>query len=215
MIAALFVQRGGCYFGLPDVDPWDESRDARKYAGPWPVVAHPPCARWCRLAGLVEARYGKKRHEDGGCFASALASVRRWGGVLEHPAASDAWAHFMLPRPPTSGAWVRGICGGWACHVEQGNYGHRAPKPTWLYAFGVQELPSLRWGPSGATMGLNTWYPSERADPSKRRKEVPKRERSATPLPFRDLLIGMARSVRTERPSLAGHPVGDQLPEPR
>lgn len=39
MIAALFVQRGGVYFGLDDVDPWDESRDARRYAGPYPVVA--------------------------------------------------------------------------------------------------------------------------------------------------------------------------------
>jgi len=23
MIAALYVQKGGCYFGLDDVDPWD------------------------------------------------------------------------------------------------------------------------------------------------------------------------------------------------
>ena len=82
MIAALYVQTNGCYYGLPDVDPWDEARDARKYAGPWPVVAHPPCARWCRLAGLVESRYGIKKHEDGGTFASALANVRRVGGVL-------------------------------------------------------------------------------------------------------------------------------------
>ena len=79
VIAALYVQDGGCYFGLPNVDPWPESRDARKYAGPWPVVAHPPCARWSKLAGLVEARYGRKRGDDGGCFASALASVRTWG----------------------------------------------------------------------------------------------------------------------------------------
>ncbi len=80
MIAALFVQKNGVYFGLPNVDPWDEARAARKYDGPYPVVAHPPCARWCRLAGLVEARWGHKRGEDGGCFASALANVRRWGG---------------------------------------------------------------------------------------------------------------------------------------
>lgn len=33
-VAALFVETGGCYFGLPDVDPWDEARDARLYAGP-------------------------------------------------------------------------------------------------------------------------------------------------------------------------------------
>jgi hypothetical protein len=79
-IAALFVDAKGCYAGLPDVDAWDEKRDARLYPGPYPVVAHPPCSRWCRLAGLVEARWGHKRGEDGGCFASALASVRKWGG---------------------------------------------------------------------------------------------------------------------------------------
>lgn len=79
-VAALFVEKGGVYFGLPDVDPWDEERDARRYEGPHPVVAHPPCSRWCRLAGLVEARWGHKKGDDEGCFASALASVRRWGG---------------------------------------------------------------------------------------------------------------------------------------
>ena len=195
MIAALYVATGGCYFGLPDVDPWDEARDARTYKGPHPVVAHPPCARWCKLAGLVEARYGIKRHEDGGCFAAALASVRRWGGVLEHPAWSDAWWKFGLPKPPESGGWVKGFCGGWTCHVEQGHYGHRAPKPTWLYAVGVADPPSMMWGKSDAMMGLNTWYSAKRTDPSKRRKEVPKRERAATPPAFRDLLLDIARSA--------------------
>lgn len=49
MIAALFVETGGSYFGLAGVDPWDEPRDARLYAGPHPVVAHPPCQRWGRF----------------------------------------------------------------------------------------------------------------------------------------------------------------------
>ena len=118
MIAALYVQKGGCYFGLPNVDPWDEGRDARKYDGPHPVVAHPPCARWCRLAGLVEKRWGHTKGDDGGCFAAALAAVRRFGGVLEHPAWSDAWAHFGLPVPMTGGGWQRGTCGGWSCYVD-------------------------------------------------------------------------------------------------
>lgn len=27
LLAALFVQRGGVYFGIEGVDPWDEERD--------------------------------------------------------------------------------------------------------------------------------------------------------------------------------------------
>jgi hypothetical protein len=119
VIAALFVAANGCYFGLDGIDPWDEKRDARLYPGPYPVVAHPPCSRWCRLAGLVEARWGHKRGDDGGCFASALASVRKWGGVLEHPAYSDAWAAFDIPPPSRHGGWMRDTKGGWSTHVEQ------------------------------------------------------------------------------------------------
>jgi len=29
VIAALYVEKGGCYYNLPGVDPWDEERDAR------------------------------------------------------------------------------------------------------------------------------------------------------------------------------------------
>ncbi len=43
MIAALFVRDDGPYVGREDVDPWHLPRDAREYAGPHPVVAHPPC----------------------------------------------------------------------------------------------------------------------------------------------------------------------------
>ena len=99
MIAALFVEPNGVYAGLPDVDVWDEARDARLYEGPWPVVAHPPCARWSRLAGFTEARFGYKRGEDGGCFKAALCAVRAFGGIIEHPAYSKAWGAFNLPEP--------------------------------------------------------------------------------------------------------------------
>lgn len=202
MIAALYVATGGCYFGHEGVDPWDEKRDARLYAGPWPVVAHPPCARWSRLAGLVEARWGHRRGEDGGCFASALESIRRWGGVLEHPAYSDAWARFLLPAPPSSGGWVRGIDGGWACHIEQRRYGHRAQKATWLYAFGVRELPSLKWGsePGARSDCWVSWCSNHtRKRGGEIKNRLGRRERNATPVEFRDLLLGIARSATGNR----------------
>ena len=145
MIAALFVQKNGAYFGMDGVDPWDEERDARRYDGPHPVIAHPPCTRWCMLAGLVEARYGHKKGDDGDCFASALESLRKYGGVLEHPAYSAAWREHGLNHPPSRG-WANADFGGlWTCHIEQGKYGCRARKATWLLACKA-DLPSLRWG---------------------------------------------------------------------
>ena len=197
-VAALFVEKNGAYFGLPDVDPWDISRDARLYAGPHPVVAHPPCSRWCRLAGLVEARWGHKRGEDGGCFKSALGSVRRWGGILEHPAYSDAWAAFMLPDPPRHGGWVRGLCGGWAAHVEQARYGHPAKKATWLYAFGTA-LPSMRWGhvADRDVKALVSWC-GNRVRSGESRPRVGKSVASRTPPEFRAELIAIARSAIRE-----------------
>ncbi len=196
MVAALYVQSNGCYIGLPGVDPWPEERDARTYAGPWPVVAHPPCARWCRLAGLVEARWGHKRGEDGGCFAAALASVRAWGGVLEHPAYSDAFAAHDLPAPTAGAGWQRAFCGGFICYVEQGNYGHPAKKATWLYARGATSLPSLRWEtiPDHQSKALVSWC-GNHVSSGERRPRVGKSAASATPPPFRDLLLSIARSV--------------------
>lgn len=220
-VAALFVERHGCYYGLPDVDPWDEKRDARLYNGPWPVVAHPPCTRWCRLAGLIEARWGHKRGEDGGCFESALRSVRTWGGVLEHPAYTDAWEAFGLERPPKDGGWVSaGDCGGYTCHVEQGRYGTasrqvdlmgyiepRPKKATWLYAYGCN-LPALRWGaaPDNASTALVSWCGNHTKAHDKRRR-VGKHAAAATPIAFRDVLISMARSCYAkDRPAAAKAP---------
>ena len=195
-VAALYVERGGAYWDLPGVDPWDEARDARRYDGPRPVVAHPPCSRWCRLAGLVEARWGHRRGDDGGTFASALAAVRRWGGVLEHPAYSAAWPAHGLARPPTGGGWVRADeLGGLTCYVEQARYGHPAKKATWLYAV-APELPALRWGvtPDRASAALVSWC-GNRIASGERRPRVGKRAAARTPEQFREVLLGIARSA--------------------
>ncbi|MDP9179691.1 MAG: hypothetical protein M3O61_18615 [Gemmatimonadota bacterium] len=201
MIAALFVARGGCYYGLPDVDPWDEERDARRYAGPWPVVAHPPCERWGRYWGggpmLARTPRQKKLGDDNGCFASALSALRVFGGVIEHPEASHAWGAHHIVRPPRSGGWVSaGIVGGWTCCVEQGHYGHRARKATWLYAIGVTDLPELKWGPSPQRIRLDDGFHSaeerRKAVRSGQLARLSKRESAATPPQFRDILLSIA-----------------------
>lgn len=208
MIAALYVQKNGSYYGLPGVDPWDEERDARRYAGPWPVVAHPPCQRWGKMwfgQPLTVKKTGerKKLGDDGGCFSHALDAARRYGGVIEHPWGSLAWPHFGLNTPDRAGGWIMAdFEGGWTCCVEQGRYGHYARKPTLLVVYGLKDLPSLNWGYAQPTfdpavverMGLKR---------AKRLGEVGARgggtdssPRIGTPDPFRDLLISMAMSTK-------------------
>ena len=124
-VAALYVEPKGCYVGVPGVDPWDEARDARTYAGPHPVVAHPPCQLWGAMANVNFARWGGEHNRpgnDGGCFAAALAAVNRWGGVLEHPAKTRAWAAYGLEKPTGIGWQRSGL--GWVCEVWQSAYGH-------------------------------------------------------------------------------------------
>lgn len=203
MVAALFVEPDGVYFGLPSVDPWDKNRDARLYDGPYPVVAHPPCARWGRYwSGGPCAKVRRRLGDDGGCFDAALTAVRRFGGVLEHPEASHAWRAFDLNSPPRGGGWVNAdFQDGWTCCVEQGHYGHKARKATWLYANGVFMLPSLVWGPSTATGKIDGGYHTreERAMAAKKKVEwLSKKEKLATPTPFRDLLLSIVRlGIRT------------------
>ncbi len=199
MIAALFVERDGVYFGLPNVDPWDAMRDARQYAGPHRVVAHPPCKRWGRFwHGSPSNPHQFRLGDDGGCFYAAIAAVRRYGGVIEHPADSKAWEAFHLNKPNRCGGWVvADNAGGWTCYVEQGFYGHTARKPTWLYAAGC-ELPSLRWGKGAQRLhpGVLAKHGYEKARRmgmisviGGKDKET---KRAATPVGFRDMLISIA-----------------------
>jgi hypothetical protein len=200
VIAALYVLTGGPYFNLEDVDPWDEGRDARLYAGPHPVVAHPPCERWGRYwFGGPSCGQRKELGDDAGCFEAALKAVNAFGGILEHPEGSHAWRMFNLATPPRSGGWVRAglYQPGWTCCVEQGHYGHPARKATWLYAVGC-ELPELRWGSCGQRLRLEDGFHSadERARAIKTGvcQRLSQRQRKLTPEPFRDVLLSIART---------------------
>lgn len=200
-VAALYVQTGGVYYGLPDVDPWDEARDARLYAGPWPVVAHPPCQRWCRFAKGIEKQWGYRVGDDNGAFEAALRAVHRYGGVIEHPAGSLAWDYFWLPKPVSSEGWTMLLHGddGASCYVEQGRYGHPMRKATWLYATGV-ELPELRWGRRlDSERGAFKW--GSRLYKPKQDRDRPRvdGQHSLTTESFRDVLLSMARSCAVER----------------
>jgi len=182
VVAALFVLPDGPY-AIPGVDIWDEKRDARKYAGPLPVVAHPPCERWGNYWNGGPAWRGapKKLGDDNGCFAAALNAVRTWGGIMEHPSGSKAYAYFGLAKPQR-GCWIAADSQGFTTCVEQGNYGHAARKASWLYLCG--KPAPLLWQPAPIvnTIGIARGV-CER---------LSKRQRQLTPEPFRDLLICLA-----------------------
>lgn len=193
-IAALFVEETGCYVGVSGIDAWPKSRDARKYEGPYPVVAHPPCQLWGALAAVNYARWGGEHNRpgnDGGCFASALRSVAQFGGVLEHPAKSRAWVTYGLVKPEGLG-WKRAGLHDWVCEVWQSAYGHKANKATWLYYHGANPPRDLLWGrPIGShQVGFHDQRGKAANKPTLSRKEA-----NATPLAFRDALIALAEGT--------------------
>lgn len=204
-VAALFVLPDGPYASRENVDLWPATRDARLYAGPHPVVAHPPCERWGRYAAGGPNPNARRREigDDGGCFAAALRAVRAWGGVLEHPEASHAFRFYGLVPPPRWGGWhPADLFGGWACCVEQGHYGHAARKATWLYVAAVRprELPELAWGPSDKAHRLARLDEGFHSKEERRRAQkrgtitrLSKRQAQASPEPFVDVLLDLAR----------------------
>jgi len=189
---------------MPGVECWDEARDARLYAGPHPVVAHPPCSRWCRLAKLVQARWGHKLGDDGGTFACALRDVRKYGGVLEHPAWSHAWAAHGLMNPPAKG-WARTIDGEWVCEVAQSAYGHAAQKLTWLLLAGATP-PATDWSRPRGTKVVG--HMTRRGDGTIFRRNADRMSKSAasrTPPLFAEFLVSLARAARCNNESPVEH----------
>lgn len=192
-VAALFVQTGGAYFGLPGVDPWDAARDARLYEGEQPVVAHPPCQLWGPFAAVNFARYGGEHNRpgnDGGCFAAALRAVVRCGGVLEHPATSRAWAAHGIELPREKG-WARHGLHEWTCVVWQSAYGHRANKRTGLLYCGTTPPFELDWSQPRGTHQIG-WR--DQRGKARNKPTLSKKDAIVTPPAFREALLMLARN---------------------
>jgi len=191
----LFVMRDSIYKSM-GMDCYDQERDAMTYCGADPVIAHPPCQLWGKMAKVNFIRWGGEHNRpgnDGGCFRFAVDTVNRCGGVLEHPAETYAWPAHHLQRPPRSG-WAQSGKG-WVCEVWQSAYGHKANKRTWLYYVGRNAPADPLWQ---RVVGTHQIGFHDQRGKAKNKPTLSKREANATPVDFANYLIDLASNANRE-----------------
>lgn len=179
-VAVLFAMERSIYNSFPEADVFDKERNALTFTGGLPIVAHPPCRAWGRLRKNANPEPGEKE-----LAIWAVEQVRTNGGVLEHPEASLLWREMNLPL------LGKDEFGGFTISVDQFWWGHRARKRTWLYIVGcgMGDLPpqAIRFDCVQHTVVRD----SKRGKRNK--KEIGKRELSATPPEFAKWLIEVAK----------------------
>lgn len=190
-VSALYVDPRGPYPSLV-VDWWDAERDATRYAGPNPIVAHPPCGHWGHLRHL-------HKKDDGHLAPIAVDQVRAWGGVLEHPAGSRLWKQCGLPLPGE----LPDPFGGVAIDVCQCDWGHPARKRTWLYLVRVDASAIARPEPRAPTHWISGGRNANRKGGRSAGGVVPPgikvcsaQQRRRTPVAFADYLLRLAALAR-------------------
>lgn len=185
-VAILFSRADSFYKTLPDCDVWDIVRDARKWPGGAPVVAHPPCRAWGELSHMAKPRPDEKQ-----LAIWAVDQIRSFGGVLEHPQKSKLWKEKPLPGPGRRDEW-----GGWTLPIQQFWFGHRARKNTFLYIVGIEpsELPEMpfKLGEAPCVLGTNSEC-KRRNGKHNYRPEITKAEREHTPPQLAEWLCEVAR----------------------
>lgn len=178
-ITVLFARNDSVYKSIQGCDVWDIERDAMRYCGTSPVIAHPPCRAWGRLRTFAKPRFGEKE-----CALRSKLIVQSCGGVLEHPKGSLLWSETDLPMPGEIDHY-----GGWTLPVLQFWWGHRAEKATWLYIVGCRpsDIP-----PIPLVLGEPTHVVQSRKRAGYR-PHIGKAEREHTPRAFAYWLIELAR----------------------
>lgn len=184
-VAVLFARSDSHYKELPGCDVYDMERDARTYDGPWSVVAHPPCRAWGRLRA-----FANPRPDERNLGRLAVALVREFGGVLEHPAGSTLWAAQHLPAPGS-----RDSFGGWTLAAPQKWWGHKAEKDTWFYVVGCEpgDIPDLPY-----VMGEAAYVVQSRKR-TDYRPHITKAEREHPPPPLAVWLVELARRCKAHK----------------
>lgn len=180
-VAVLFARADSVYKSIPGCDVWDMERDARKWPGGNQIVAHPPCRAWGQFA-----MFAKPREDEKALAPWAVEQIRKYGGVLEHPANSKLWPALNLPAPGK-----RDEHGGWTLPIHQHWWGHRAEKKTRLYIVGCEpkDIPDI---PLRIDEPTHVIGDVGRAGKGKR-PEVSKAEREHTPEPLAIWLCELAK----------------------
>lgn len=179
-VAVLFARKDSVYKTLPDCDVWDIERNALNWPGGCPVIAHPPCRAWGQLRHFAKPKEGERE-----LAIWSVKQVRKWGGVLEHPAKSTLWPDLNLPIKHQ-----RDEYGGFSVWISQHWFGHKAEKSTLLYIVGIEpnELPPIPF-----VLGESTHVI---ASTCSRRPETTKAEREHTPIALAEWLRNVA--LKTE-----------------
>ena len=182
-IAVLFARSDSIYKTFTACDVYDIDRNALTWPGGAPLIAHPPCRAWGRLRTFARPREGEKE-----LALWAVEQIRKWGGVLEHPAGSTLWQAASLPKPGQ-----RDEFGGFTFGIHQHWMGHRAEKATLLYIVGIEprQLPPI---PLTLETPTHVIQSRKRTD---HRPHVSKAEREHTPEPLAHWLVQVATMCRT------------------
>lgn len=188
-VPVLFARKNSIYNQIPCCDVWDISRDAMTWPGGRPLIAHPPCAQWGRLRGLAKNSQVEKNYA-----IHAVDLIRKYGGVLEHPAGSILWKdeNISLPRIGHYDAF-----GGYTIAMPQYWFGHKAMKHTWFYILGCkpEDLPEIPLKISNPQYVVSSVKRKERKD----KKELSRCGRESTPLSLAQWLVEVIKRINTKK----------------
>lgn len=119
-VAALFIDRHSAYKLIPGVDCWDARRDATRWPGGVPFVAHPNCRTWATLS-----RFSTADRNELALALICLAWALTGPAIIEHPRASRLWR------------WTKRFPRFQHLDVLGAEWGGKTPKPTRLALAGV------------------------------------------------------------------------------
>lgn len=186
-VSILFVRKDSVYKTL-GVDCWDIERDATNWPGGNAIVCHPPCRAWGQLSHFAHPLPGEKE-----LAIQSVEWIRKWGGVLEHPAASRLWPTLNLPKPGKYDEY-----GGFSVCIDQFWFGHKAVKKPLLYIVGCNQcqLPSIPLRLDAIEYVVDKSKNNKGKTPQ---KYLTKPEREHTPLKLAQWLIEVANKCNQNK----------------